>query len=166
MRSVGDDVGEYSNRSFVSVFKIRRILVQVFGMASDGFFVEALPVAVEFDVGSKDGFDYVEGGRVKCRAKEGCAGVVVDAQDHDLSVAFIIVRRGYKERVIGRAPSFGDCAGLVEQGERLPGSGFDVAVKRVDVFAEQAPHDNRAMRFECLSSTLGVDIFGLEVQVA
>ena len=159
------DVGEDANGSFVPVFKIRRVLVQVFGMASDGFFVEALPIAVEFDVGAENGFDNVEGGRVKCRAKEGRAGVVVDAQDHDLSVAFIIFRRGYKEGVVGRAPSFGDCRGLIEKGKRLPGSGFDVAVKRVNVFAEQAPHDNRAMRFECLSSTLGVDVFGLEVQV-
>lgn len=132
----GDDVGEDAYRSFVPVFKIGRVLVQVFGMASDGFFVEALPVAVEFDVGAEDGFDYVEGGRVKCGAKEGGAGVVVDAQDHDLSVTFVIFRRGYKEGVIGRAPSFGDCYGFIEQGERLPGSGFDVAVKRVDVFAE------------------------------
>ena len=161
----GNDVGEDSNRSFVPVFKISRVLVQVFGMAPDGFFVEALPIAVEFDVGSEDGFDYVEGGRVKCRAKEGRAGVVVDAQDHNLLVALVIFRRGYKERVIGRAPSFGDCRSLIEQGEGLSGSGFDVAVKRVDVFAEQTPHDNRAMCFECLGSTLMVDVFGLEVQV-
>ena len=161
----GDDVGEDANRSFVPVFKIRRVLVQVFGMASDGFFVEALPIAVEFDVGAEYGFDYVEGGRVKCRAKEGCAGVVVDAQDHNLLVALVIFRRGYKERVIGRAPSFGDCRSLIEQGEGLSGSGFDVAVKRVNVFAEQTPHDYRAMRFECPGSTLKVDVFGLEVQV-
>ena len=90
----GDDVGEDAYGAFVPVFKIRRVLVQVFGMASDGFFVEALSVAVEFDVGTEDGFDYVEGGRVKCRAKEGGTGVVVDAQDHDLSVAFVIFRRG------------------------------------------------------------------------
>ena len=159
----GDDVGEDANRSFVPVFKIRRVLVQVFGMAPDGFFVEALPIAVEFDVGAEYGFDYVEGGRVKCRAKEGRAGVVVDAQDHNLSVALVIFRRGYKEGVIGRAPSFGDCRSLIEQGEGLSGSGFDVAVKRVDVFAKQSPHDNRAMRFECFGSTLKVDIFGLEV---
>ena len=150
----GYDVGEDANGSFVPVFKIRRVLVQVFGMASDGFFVEALSIAVEFDVGAEDGFDNVEGGRVKSRAKEGCAGVVVDAQDHNLSVAFIIVRRGYKEGVVGCAPSFGDCRGLIEQGEGLPGSGFDIAVKRVDVFAEQTPHDNRAMRFECLRCLL------------
>lgn len=161
----GDDVGEDANGSFVSVFKIRRVLVQVFGMASNGFFVEALPVAVEFDVGAEDGFDDVEGGRVKCRAKEGRAGVVVDAEDHDLSVAFVIFRRGYKEGVVGRAPSFGDCCGLIEEGEGLLGSGFDVAVKRVDVFAEQSPHDYRAMRFECFGSTLKVKVFGLEVQV-
>ncbi len=161
----GDDVGEDSNGSFVPVFKISRVLMQVFGVASDGFFVEALPVAVEFDVGAEYGFDNVEGGRVKSRAKEGCAGVIVDAQDHNLSVAFIIVRRGYKEGVVGRAPSFGYCAGLIEEIEGLPNSGFDVAVKRVDVFAEQTPHDNRAMRFECLGSTLKIDVFGLEVQV-
>ena len=162
----GYDVGEDANGSFVSVFEIGRVLVQVFGVASDGFFVEALPVAVEFDVGAEDGFDDVEGGGVKCRAKEGGAGVVVDAQDHDLSVAFVIFRRGYKEGVVGRAPSFGYCAGLIEEGERLRGCGFDVAVKRVDVFAEQSPHDYRAMRFECLGCTLYVDVFGLEVQVA
>ncbi len=132
----GYDVGEDANGSFVPVFKIGRVLVQVFGMTSDGFFVQTLAVAVEFDVGTKYGFDYVEGGRVKCRAKEGRAGVVVDAQDHDLSVAFIIFRRGYKEGVVGRAPSFGDCCGLIEQGEGLLGCGFDVAVKRVNVFAE------------------------------
>ena len=161
----GDDVGEDANGSFVPVFKIRRVLMQVFGVASNGFFVEALPVAVEFDVGSEDGFDYVEGGRVKCRAKEGGTGVVVDAQDHDLSVAFIIFRRGYKEGAVGCAPSFGDCRGLVQEGEGLPGCGFDVAVKRVDVFAEQSPHDYRAMRFECFGCVLKVDVFGLEVQV-
>ncbi len=132
----GYDVGEDANGSFVPVFKIGRVLVQVFGMTSDGFFVQALAVAVEFDVGTKYGFDYVEGGRVKCRAKEGRAGVVVDAQDHDLSVAFVIFWRGYKEGVVGRAPSFGDCCGLIEEGEGLPGCGFDVAVKRVNVFAE------------------------------
>ena len=132
----GDDVGEDAYRSFVPVFKIGRVLVQVFGMASDGFFIEALPVAVEFDVGTEDGFDDVEGGRVKCRAKEGRAGVVVDAQDHDLSVAFVVFRRRYKEGVVGCAPSFRDCAGLIEEGEGLPGCGFDVAVKRVDVFVE------------------------------
>ncbi len=132
----GDDVGEDANGSFVSVFKIRRVLVQVFGMASNGFFVEALAVAVEFDVGAEDGFDDVEGGRVKCRAKEGGTGVVVDAQDHDLSVAFVIFWRGYKEGAVGRAPSFGDCRSLIEESEGLPGCGFDVAVKCVDVFAE------------------------------
>ena len=134
-------------------------------MASDGFFVEALSIAVEFDVGAEDGFDDVEGGRVKCRAKEGGTGVVVDAEDHDLSVAFVIFRRGYKEGVVGRAPSFGDCCGLIEECEGLLGSGFDVSVKRVDVFAEQSPHDYRAMRFECFGSTLKVNVFGLEVQV-
>ncbi len=162
----GDDVGEDANGSFVPVFEIGRVLMQVFGVASDGFFVEALPVAVDFDVGAEDGFDDVEGGGVKCRAQEGGAGVVVDAQDHDLSVAFVIFRRGYEEGVVGRAPSFGYCAGLIEEGERLRGCGFDVAVKRVDVFAEQSPHDYRAMRFECLGCTLYVDVFGLEVQVA
>ena len=159
------DVGEDANGSFVSVFKIRRVLVQVFGMASNGFFVQALPVAVEFDVGTEYGFDDVEGGRVKCRAEEGGTGVVVDAQDHDLPVAFVIFRRGYKEGVVGRAPSFGDCCGLIEEGEGLPGCGFDVPVKRVDVFAEQSPHDYRAMRFECLGCALKVDVFGLKVQV-
>ena len=159
----GYDVGEDAYGSFVSVFKIRRVLVQVFGMASDGFFIEALPVAVEFDVGAEYGFDDVEGGRVKCRAKEGGAGVVVDAQDHDLSVAFVIFRRGYKEGVVGRAPSFGYCGSLIEESEGLPGCGFDVAVKRVDVFAEQTPYDYRAMRFECLGSALDVDVFGPEV---
>ena len=132
----GYDVGEDANGSFVPVFKIGRVLVQVFGMTSDGFFVQTLAVAVEFDVGTEYGFDYVEGGRVKCRAKEGRAGVVVDAQDHDLSVAFVIFRRGYKEGAVGRAPSFGDCGGLIEESEGLPNCGFDVAVKRVDVFAE------------------------------
>ena len=150
----GDDVGEDAYRSFIPVFKIRRVLVQMFGMASDGFFVQALPVAVEFDVGAEDGFDDVEGGRVKCRAKEGGTGVVVDTQYHDLSVAFVIFRRGYKEGVVGRAPSFGYCAGLIEEVKGLPGCGFDVAMKRVDVFAEQSPHDYRAMRFECLGCTL------------
>ena len=87
-------------------------------------------------------------------------------QDHDLPVACVIFRRGYKEGVVGRAPSFGDCAGLIEQSERLPGCGFDVAVKRVDVFAEQSPYDYRAMRFECFGCTLYVDVFGPEVQVA
>ena len=134
-------------------------------MASDGFFVQALPVAVEFDVGAEYGFDYVEGRRVKCRAKEGGAGVIVDAQDHDLSVAFVIVRCGYEEGAVGCAPSFGYCRGLIEQGEGLPGSGVNVAVKRVDVFAEQSPHDYRAMRFECFGCALKVDVFGLEVQV-
>ena len=161
----GDDVGEDAYGSFVPVFKIRRVLVQVFGMASNGFFVEALPVAVEFDIGAEDGFDYVEGGRVKCRAKEGGAGVVVDAQDHDLSVAFVIFRRGYKEGVVGRAPSFGYCAGLIKQVEGLPNCGFDVVVKRVDVFAEQTPHDYRTMGFECFGSMLNVNVFGPEVQV-
>ena len=145
----GYDVGEDANGSFVPVFKIRRVLVQVFGMASNGFFVQALPVAVEFDIGAEYGFDDVEGGRVKCRAKEGGTGVVVDAQDHDLSVAFVIFWRGYKEGAVGRAPSFGDCRGLIEESEGLPGCGFDVAVKRVDVFAEQTPYDYCAMRFEC-----------------
>ena len=159
----GYDVGEDANGAFVPVFKIRRVLMQVFGMASNGFFVQALAVAVEFDVGSEDGFDDVEGGWVKCRAKEGGAGVVVDAQDHDLSVAFIIFRRGYKEGVVGCAPSFGDCAGLVQEVEGLPGCGFDVAVKRVDVFAEQSPHDYRAMRFECFGCALNVNVFGLEI---
>ena len=161
----GYDVGEDANGSFVPVFKIGRVLVQVFGMTSDGFFVQTLAVAVEFDVGAEYGFDYVEGGRVKCRAKEGGAGVVVDAQDHDLSVAFVIFWRGYKEGAVGRAPSFGDCCGLVQEGERLPGCGFNVAVKCVDVFAEQSPHDYRAMRFECFGCTLKVNVFGLEVQV-
>ena len=115
----GDDVGEDAYGSFVSVFKIRRVLVQVFGMASDGFFVQALPVAVEFDVGAEDGFDDVEGGRVKCRAKEGRAGVVVDAQDHDLSVACVIFRRGYKEGVVRRAPSFRGLRWLDRGGRKI-----------------------------------------------
>ena len=38
----GDDVGEDAYGSFVSVFKISGILVQVFGMASDGFFVPGI----------------------------------------------------------------------------------------------------------------------------
>lgn len=161
----GYDIGKYANGSFVPVFKIRRVLMQVFGMASDGFFVQTLAVAVEFDVGSEDGFDDVEGGGVKCRAKEGGAGVVVDTQDHDLSVAFVIFRCGYKEGAVRRAPSFGDCAGLIEEGEGLLGGGFDVLVKRVDVFAEQSPHDYRAMGFECFGCALNVDAFGLEIQV-
>ena len=102
---------------------------------------------------------------MKCRAKEGRAGVVVDAQDHDLLVACVIFRRGYKEGVVRRAPSFGYCAGLIEEGEGLPCCGFDVAVKRVNVFAEQSPDDYRAMRFECFGSALDVDVFGPEVQV-
>ena len=162
----GDDVGEDAYGSFVPVFKIGRVLVQVFGMASDGFFVEALSIAVEFDIGAEYGFDDVEGGRVKCRAKEGGTGVVVDAQDHDLPVAFVIVRRGYEEGAVGRAPSFGDCCGLIEEGEGLPNCGVNVAVKRVDVFAEQTPHDYRAMRFECFGCALKVDVFGLEVEIA
>ena len=81
----GHDVGQHAHRAFVSVFKIRGILVQVFGVAAHGFFVQALPSAVEFDVGTEDGFDNVEGGWVKCRAREGRAGVVIDAEHHDLS---------------------------------------------------------------------------------
>ena len=58
----GDDVGEDAYGSFVSVFEYAESWCRCLGWPPTGFFVEALPIAVEFDVGTEDGFDNVEGG--------------------------------------------------------------------------------------------------------
>ena len=54
----------------------------------------------------------------------------------------------------------------MEQSERLANRGFDIAMKRVDVCAEQPAHHNRAVRFERLGSALNIDISGLKIQIA
>ena len=61
----GHDVSEYADRAFIAVFKIGRVLVQVLGMSTHGFFVKALAIAKEFNVWAQDGLDDVEGLCVK-----------------------------------------------------------------------------------------------------